>query len=203
MLFSKNIAIAEVEIMGTRPVLWHWFGPETLSPEKKERTGVAGNDPEEWKKTVLMTKEGQLYFDPGYIFACIRDGAKYTKKGRMTLQSSVSATLQVKDDKILVDRFLPEKLTHETDKPVYLDVRSVKNPVTKGRNMRYRIGASPGWKSVFHISWDITVISKSEMKAILIDAGMFSGIADARNIGFGRFKVVSFNIIEDEVIQGA
>ena len=64
--------MAMVKIKGTRSLLWHHFGPDALPLEKQERTGVAGNDPEEWKKTYLVTKDKQLYLDPSYIFACIR-----------------------------------------------------------------------------------------------------------------------------------
>jgi hypothetical protein len=54
----------------------HRFGPDTLSLVKKERTEVEGNDPEEWKTTVLKTNKNQIYLDPIYILACVRDGAK-------------------------------------------------------------------------------------------------------------------------------
>jgi hypothetical protein len=192
-----NIANADIKIQGTRPLLWHHFGPDALPLEKKERVGVAGNNPEEWKKTVLVTDNGQLYLDPSYVFACIRDGARHTKKGRGSIQSAVTATLQVLDNMILVDRFLPEninELQNKTEEPVYLDVRSVKNPSTRARNIRYRVAASPGWQAKFSIMWDITIVSRSEMQAAVIDAGRFSGLGDGRNIGFGRFVVVSFEI---------
>lgn len=192
--YSKNIVNAEVKINGIRAILWHRFSLDTLPLEKKERTGVAGNDPEEWKFTVLRTNENQLYIEPSYIFACLRDGAKYTKKGRSSLQPLIAATLQVLDDKILLDRYLPENITTNPNEPVYLDIRSVKNPVTRARNIRYRVCSSPGWNAKFNIAWDKTIISKAEMEAIVLDAGMYSGLGDARNIGFGRFKLEEFTI---------
>jgi hypothetical protein len=194
---ANNILIAKVSIKGTRPLLWHRFGPDALPLEKQERTGVAGNDPEEWRKTVMVTKENQLFVDPSYVFATIREGAKYTKKGRGSIQSMVSATLQVLTNRILIDRFLPDninELINETEQPVYLDVRSVKNPSTKARNIRYRVAASPGWKATFEIMWDKTIVSRNEMQAAIIDAGKFSGLGDGRSIGFGRFIVESIEI---------
>lgn len=196
-----NILTATVAIKGIRPLLWHHFGPDALPLVKQERAGVAGHDPEEWRKTVLKTKEGQLYIDQSYIFACIRDGSKYTKKGRGSIQSAVSATLQVFTDRVLIDRYLPENITelvNETDELVYLDVRSVRNPSTKGRNIRYRVAANSGWKSTFEIFWDKTVVSRNEMQASIIDAGKLSGIGDGRNIGFGRFIMESIVFTEDK-----
>lgn len=189
---------ATVKIRGTRPLLWHHFGPDALPLEKKERTGVAGNDPAEWQRTVLVTKDKQLYVDPSYIFGCVRDGAKYTKKGKGSIQSAVSATLLVSDDRVLVEnRFLPDniaQLQNASDEPVFLDVRSVVNPSTKGRNVRYRVAASPGWLMTFHLLWDGTIVSRTEMNAAVIDAGRLSGLGDARKIGFGRFAVESFEV---------
>jgi len=190
--------VAKVTIRGTRPILWHRFGPDAIPLEKQEKTGVAGNDPEEWRKTYLATKEGQLYIDPSYIFGCLRDGAKHTKKGRGSIQALVAATLQVLDDRVLVDRHMPEEGDPPTDPdaPVYIDVRSVKNPNTKGRNVRYRVAASPGWLATFTVTWDATIVSRAQMNAVAIDAGMLCGLGDGRNIGFGRFTVESFEVCD-------
>lgn len=204
-----NIVRAKVTIKGVRPLLQHHFGPDALPLEKGEKTGVAGNDPEEWRKTALVTKDGQLYLEPTYAFATIRDGAKYTKKGKGSIQSAVAASLQVVDAAVLIDRHMPnfpnghafdiksaEPPPRDTDAPVYLDVRSVKNPSTKGRNVRYRVAASPGWSATFTILWDKTIVSRAEMQAVLNDAGVLIGIADGRSIGFGRFSVESFEFLE-------
>ncbi len=189
----SNILQATVTIKGTRPLFWHVFGPDAIPLEKQERTGVAGNDPEEWKKTVSYTKDRQLYVEPSYVFGTIRDGAKYTKSGRGSLQTVVAATLQVVEDRVLVDRFLPEgDPPTDPEEPVYLDIRSVKNPATKGRNVRYRVAASKGWQMTFSILWDKTLVNRAQMEAILLDAGRLSGIGDGRSIGFGRFSLETF-----------
>lgn len=191
-----SMVIAKVRIKGTRSMLWHHFGSDAIPLEKKERTGVAGNDPEEWKKTHLATKEGQLYIEPSYVFGCLREAAKYTKKGQASIQKHVAATLQVMDEMILIDRFMPETLTQDPTQPVYLDVRAVRNPNSKGRNIRYRVAASSGWTTNFTILWDATIVSRSQMEQVAIDAGKLVGLADARSIGFGRFEVESFEVME-------
>ncbi|HXI14762.1 MAG TPA: hypothetical protein VNM48_00225, partial [Chloroflexota bacterium] len=143
-----NILYAKVLIRGTRPLLFHKFGPDALPLEKGERTGVAGNDPEEWRKTVLATSEGQLYVDPSYIFGCVRDGSRNIKKGRGSIMPMVASTLQVLEDRVLIDRYLPDGLVTapplDPEAPVYLDVRGVRNPASKARNVRYRVAASAG-----------------------------------------------------------
>ncbi|MDP9316932.1 MAG: hypothetical protein M3R24_39765 [Chloroflexota bacterium] len=192
-----NLLKATIGIKGIRPILWHHFGPDALPLEKQEKTGVAGNNPGEWRKSLLMTANRQLYLEPTYIFGCVRDAARYTKKGKGSLQAVVSATLQVLDERILIDRFLPEEpIPTDPQEPVYLDVRSVRNPSTRARNVRYRIGASPGWRASFTLLWDKTIVSRNEMQAILNDAGQLVGLADGRSIGFGRFTIENFEVTD-------
>lgn len=201
-----NILYAQVTITGVRPLLWHAFGPDSLPLSKREQTGVAGNDPEEWRRTVLMTPERQLYLKPTYVFGALRDGARYTRKGRGTLQPLVAATLQVLDERILLDRVVPaEPLPAEPTQPVYLDVQSVRNPATRARNVRYRIAASAPWSLSFTILWDRTVVSRAEMEAVVIDTGRLVGIGDGRAIGYGRFTLDTFVVSEAplEISNGA
>lgn len=188
-----NIVKAAVEIRGTRPLLQHMFGPDALPLEKQERTGVAGNDPEEWKRTAMLTKDGQLYVLGTYIFSTVCNGARHTKKGKGSIQPLVAATLQVLEDKVLLDRWLPEGgPTTDDTQPVYVYVTGVRNPATKARNVRYRLAASIGWRAQFTLLWDKTIVSREQMRAALNDAGILVGLANGRNIGFGRFDVVSF-----------
>lgn len=145
----SNLLMAMVTIEGTRPFMWHAFTLGAMTKKKKEQAGTAGNDPEEWKRSVLATLEGQLYVEPFYIFACLRDGARYVKQGRGSLQAHVIATLQVLDKKVLSNRFLPQglrELPTDPTQPVYLDIRGVKNPTTKARNIRYWVATAPGWQ---------------------------------------------------------
>ncbi len=193
---------ARISVEGRRPLLWNRFGAESLPLERRGRSGVAGNDPEEWRRTVLATRDGQLFLEPSYVFSCLRDAAKYTQRRRGTLQPILASTMQVQDDRILVDRWLPKKdladLKQAEEEPVYLDVRSVRNPSTRARNLRYRVAASPGWKATFTITWEDTLISETEMRAVIRDAGRFTGLGDGRSIGFGRFEVRSMEIDEVE-----
>jgi hypothetical protein len=199
---ANNIITAKVHIRGTRPLWWHVFGPDALPLEKQEKTGVPGNDPTEWKKTVTFTKNGQLYLRGDYIFSCLRDAARYTKAGRGSIQKMVAATLQIVDERVLIeDRFipgfnggLPDTIPDDPDLPVYLDVRGVRNPSTKGRNIRYRVACSTGWECSFTIQWDKTIVDRGQMQAVAIDAGKLCGLADGRSIGYGRFDILSFEI---------
>jgi hypothetical protein len=193
-----NILTAHIAITGTRPLLWHSFGLDTISLTKRERSGVAGNDPEEWRKSVLTTPEGKLYLPGTYFFGCLRDGARHTRRGRGSVQADLIATLEIVSERAEMEgRALPDPITTDPAQSIYLDVRSVVNPTTKRRNVRYRVAASAGWRATFTITWDKTVISRSEMEAVALDAGRLIGIGNGRKIGMGRFTVTSFDLAEE------
>jgi hypothetical protein len=190
-----NTLTARIDIVGTRPLLFHRFGANTIPLEKREKSGVAGNDPSEWRRTVLVTPEQQLYLPGTYVFGSLKEGSAFTKRGRGSLQNSLCSTLRVTSDQIILPGLiLRDPLPTDPSQPIYLDVRSVRNPVTKARNVRYRVAA--GWRLSAEIEWDKTVISRGEMEAIAVDAGRLVGIGSGRKIGFGRYQVVGFHITE-------
>lgn len=186
---------AHVHIRGTRPFIFNRFTEESIAlpNEKKELQGVAGKNPEEWKKTFNSTAEGQLYIDGSYIHRCLINAAKFTKRG---LQAQLAATLETVDDYIFFkNRTIPQDLneiSRDSNHEVYIDVRSVKIPRTSGRHIRYRLAVSKGWELNFSIIWEATIVGKELMESVCIDAGLLVGIGDNRVNGFGRFEVLEF-----------
>lgn len=202
----SNIVKARVTIRGTRTLLQHQFGPDAIPLVKGEKTGVAGNDPEEWRKTCMVGEDGKLFLPGTYVFSCIKNGAVHTKRGRGSVQPAVVSTLQVEDDVIFLNRRKPddENLSRETvlappdpETLVFVYVASVRNPATKGRNVRYRLATRPGWKCSFTLAWDKTVVPREIMKAVLRDAGTLGGLGDGIKIGCGRFEVVKYEELTD------
>ncbi len=147
----------------------------------------------------MVTGAGQLYIPGTYVFSCCRDGARHTKKGRGSVQTLVAATLQVEDDVILLNRHMPTSGDPPADPTasVYIDVMGVRNPSTKGRNVRYRLAAAKGWECSFTLLWDRTVVPREQMRAVLTDAGVLCGLGDGRSIGFGRFAVLVWEELTD------
>lgn len=189
---------ATVKIKGTRPHWFHRLPIEDFGKKRKERSGTAGNDPKEWRKTYRATEEGQLFLPPEMIFSCLRNAAKHTKSGRGSIMKKVAATLQVVDNKVLLDRFMPKNgddpKHNAFDEGVYIDVRGVRNPSTRGANIRYRVACKEGWLAEFRISWDETIVSEPEMEQVCLDAGALEGLGNGRSIGMGRFEVESFSV---------
>lgn len=195
-----------IRIEGYRELLWHHFSVEALtsSPQgRRKRPGQAGNDPTEWRRTALVTDRGQLYIERMAVFGALREGARYTRDGRSTLQGPLAATLEVLDDRILIDRWFPgypgaepfdlrhvEALPIDAREAVYLDIRGVRNPSTKMRNIRYRVATRPGWHAEFRLRWNSTVLSETQLLAIVHDTGEFVGLGSGRSLGLGRFTLL-------------
>ncbi len=202
---------ALVTIRGTRTLLQHHFGPDAIPLEKAEKEGVAGNSPNEWRKT-CMVEGGKLYLPGTYFFSCLKNGAVHTKRGRGSLQGPLVSTLQVEEDVVFLNRSLPEEgelTSHQVLAPAdpkvltFIYVASVRNPATKGRNVRYRLATRAGWKCKFTLCWDKTVVAREQMKAILRDSGTLGGLGDGIKIGCGRFEVAAYEELNDAEEQAA
>ena len=187
---------ANVEIIGVKPLLLHRFNIETLTALTKAKSGSSGNDPDEWKRS-FFHDEGRLYLPGAYFFAAFKNGSVNTKAGRGTIQKTWISAANIMEDKIYLNRNVWdgwesmefESIPTNSDNAVYVDVRMVSNPNTKGKNVRYRLALSPGWQCKFTISIDDSLISQSHAKKVIEDTGKLQGIADGRTMGYGRFDV--------------
>jgi hypothetical protein len=205
-----SIVAANIAIKGIKTLAIHHFGVNALPLEKQEKTGVAGNDPEEWKRTVLLTKQRELYLPPTYFFGSLKEGGRHVKKGRGSILYDMAATLQIKDDMVKIHyEGEPVVLSESPDVidaysvpfdelPVcYVERIGVKNPSTKARNIRYRVAVKPGWEMNFSILWDPTIVARTQMKQAIEAAGQLVGIADGRgSIGYGRYAVTAFEVFD-------
>lgn len=190
---------SRITIKGTKAILFHTFPIDTLSVGKT-KSGSAGRDEEEWKSTVLMTGERQLYVMGSYLVGAIKAAGKLIKVGKGNMMKKIESCLECSQDVILLeDSYVPpdDQITKSSSDPVYIDVRSVVNPTTKGRNLRFRVAAKAGWKLSTIIQWDDAIVSKENLKECVVNAGLYEGIGDGRRIGFGRFSLVSFEMIKE------
>lgn len=194
---------AKFTVRGTTIYLYHKFNLEALTNTKKPKEGSAGNNPAEWKTTAWI--HDKQFFIPGYyFFSSIIQGGKYVKVGRGTISKQLPGIFSVLDERVMIDRFIPkdieelelEDLGTDSSQNVFVDIRMVANPNTKGRNARYRIALRPEWRGTVHIEWDDTVFSKSQIHDALIAAGKYSGVGDGRAIGYSRYAVEDFEVYD-------
>lgn len=184
--------IYEIKIKSKCSMLHHGaqaVGMEKTIGRKKGGEALLG-DSDEWKKTIYF-KEGIGVYLPAVSFeACLVNAAKQFKiTGRQT------ATKFVQSGLFCMDEFLPfivnGKPISELDDPrIQIDKRTVKNPSTKGRNVRYR-AKFDSWESCFRVIVNSDDYLKKDMLTEIINyGGSFIGVGDYRP-RFGRFELVS------------
>ena len=180
----------KVCIEGISPLLMHGsqnVGMDGDTGKKKGGNALLG-DKNEWKKTIYFDENIGVYVPAINIEASLIEGAKQYKIGRG------SATKYVKSGVFITDNELQLKVDGNTIKSldeVEVDQRTVKNPSTKGRNMRYR-AIFKMWSTEFTIMVSSDdYISEDLLKNIIDYSGMYVGVCDFRP-RFGRFKVTKF-----------
>lgn len=188
-------------VIGTKPFLYHKFNIEAITDTKKPKEGSSGNQPSEWKKTIW--NEGKRLFVPGFYFlSAFTTAGKYVKIGRGTISKQVASAVTILDERVYFNRELPDELDNldnnniskDSSSPVYLDIRAVSNPNTKGKNIRYRLALSPGWEFEVAFMWDDSIISADQMKSTVEALGKLVGFSEGRTIGYGRFEITEWSV---------
>lgn len=170
-------------IKGVSPLLMHRFpldeaeGFEKWPPEKQA----------EWA-TYRDEATRDLYIPGTNLWRSLVSAATYAKgKGRGNLSRVVAGSLAI----------TPEILTLGV-KDYTLDVRVVKNPVTKGRHPRVRPRLDE-WSVSATIAWDDTLMKEKQVREIVDIAGTRIGVLDYRpetKGPFGRFMVTAWKVAE-------
>ena len=169
-------------IKGTSPLLMHAYpmvsppdGWEKWSPEQQAKVDEY-RDPD----------TGELYVPGVNIQCCLVEAAVYSKgKGRASLQKPVAACALVS----------PERCPLGV-KDYRVDSRPVVIPSTKGRVMRHRPRLDE-WQLSFVIEYDDELLSETELRKVVDDAGKRVGLLDfrpAKKGPFGRFMVTAWKV---------
>ena len=169
------------KIKGTSALLMHAFpmveppdGWQKWSPEEQARIAEY-RDPD----------TNDLYIPGVNIQRSLVAAATYSKgKGRSTLQKPVAACVLI----------TPERCSLGIQDGYKVDSRPVVMPVTRGRIMRHRPRFEQ-WSCTFSIEYDPALISETELRQVVNDAGLRTGLLDFRpekKGPFGRFMVIEW-----------
>ncbi|MBW1700476.1 MAG: hypothetical protein JRK26_27300 [Deltaproteobacteria bacterium] len=170
----------EVQIKGISPILMHRFPLEPIEavekkPKEEQAEIAAYRDPD--------TEE--LFIPAVALQRALISAATYSKgKGRASLQKQTAACVFI----------TPERLSLGT-KEYVIDSRPVVVPATKGRIIRHRPRLDE-WKLNFELEYDENLLTETQMRKIVDDAGQRVGLLDfnpAHKGPYGRFIVTVWN----------
>lgn len=167
----KSVAVT---IGSMSPVLMHAFplGSPPIPVEKMTHEQEA-----EWG--AYKSVDGKFCVPSGCVHRSMTEAGKFSKgKGKGNLSALVGSTVSISPAELIVSNQKPS-----------VDVRIVKNPVTKGRHPRARYRFDT-WEISFSVTWDERYLTEPQVRKVVDDAFSLVGILDYRPIPskgpFGR-----------------
>jgi len=153
----------------------HRFPEEPVEALEKKTPG------EQAEIAAYRTPDGLLYVPGIAVQRCLVAAATFSKgKGRASLQKIVAAGVFV----------TPEYCVLEKQEYI-VDKRPVVVPATRGRIMRFRPRFDE-WEIAFTVEYDESLLTETQLRRVVDDAGSRVGLLDfrpAKNGSFGRFMV--------------
>lgn len=129
--------------------------------------------------------DGELFIPSEAIRQSLIGAAAYSKgRGRASLQKTAAAALFVNPERVGLG------VTHYE-----IDSRPVVVPATRGRIVRHRPRLNE-WEATFTIEYDDKLLTETQVRRIVDDAGSLVGILDFRPATkgpFGRFMITSWD----------
>ena len=170
--------VVSITIKGTSAILMHRYPMEPIEAiEKKSVEDQA-------EIASYRDETGGLYIPGIAIQRCFVDAATYSKgKGRGSLQKAAAACMMVNPERVPTGQ-----------RQYAIDSRPVVMPATKGRVLRHRPRLD-SWELSFELEYDDALMSETQVRRIVDDAGSRVGLLDfrpARKGPFGRFVVTSW-----------
>lgn len=185
----------EIHLESIAPLLMHGsqaIGRDTNN-KKKGGSAVVG-DPEEWKKTVYFDDLVGAYVPAINFESSLVEAAKQFKvSGKATASKFFKSGIFVESD--LIPLTVNGEYVKSLDK-IKVDSRSVKNPATKMRQLRYRAIFDKWEAKVKIIVASDDYIDTELLKNVVNYAGMYVGLCDFRP-RFGRFQVAKFTEVKE------
>lgn len=168
-----------VKVKDVTPLLMNRFPYEPI--EAIEKKSIE----EQAEIAAYRDPDTKLLYVPGIALqSCFINAAIYSKgKGRASLQKPVAACVMV----------FPERISLGV-KDYAIDSRPVVNPTTRGRIMKHRPRLD-NWQLKFEIEYDDALLTETQLRRIVDDAGQRVGLLDfrpAKKGWFGRFIVVEW-----------
>ena len=181
-----------VTIKGTSPLLMNRFTEEAelsvSSTTKKVTKATKGTPREQAEKKAYVDEKGVLYIPAMNIYASIIQGGQFIKSGKARATNSKSSLIPAA-------MVLEEERCTLNTKNFEVDSRSVVIPATGGRIMAHRPRLDE-WECSFTVDlFDPDILSASDVRQIIDDAGKKVGLGDfrpARKGPFGRYVITQW-----------
>jgi hypothetical protein len=194
--------LIKCEIAGITPVIFDRFTNALLESKTTTKTtgkGVELTPQEQAKARLYLYDDGRPYMPAVYLFRAIIDAGRFIKIGKRQLSTR---------DETIVPSFLSLvgiDYPIESKEGWRVDARGIVNQVSKARVMAYR-PIFDDWRLTFCIDLDTSEGKPSTARELVDRAGRAIGVGvmrPSRKGGYGQFKVVHWNVVEEELREAA
>lgn len=178
----------QVTIEGVAPILFHAWNVESVESKAKAKKGSAEKKSDDVESYVYRTEKGNIAIPGEYLKGAIVSAAKFRQDPRSPRKSAADLFKAA----IISLTPLADLGVKDWD---YLDRRRVviqRNAITRSRP-----AMREGWRATFQLQVNLPeYVDQAMLNETIAQAGKLIGLADFRP-SFGRFVVVSFEVIDD------
>lgn len=178
----------EVTIEGVAPILFHRWNCESVESKSKAKKGSAEKKTDDTESYVYRNDNGELCIPGEYLRGALVSAAKFQQDPRSPRKSAADLF------KAAIVSLTPLASLGVKDWD-YLDKRRVciqRNAITRSRP-----AMKEGWRATFILMVNLPeYVDPQLLNSTIQQAGKLIGLADFRP-SFGRFNVVSFDVLED------
>lgn len=183
--------VAEVEITGTAPILFHRWSCEAVAEKAAAKKGSKAKKTDDVESYVYRCEDGTIGIPGQYLIGSITNpkngAAKYLQDPRSPRKSALD---------LFKAGVVPLTLLASTGKTAwdYIDQRRV--TIQNSGITRCRPALNAGWTATFEIQvLTPEYINRQLLLEVLVQAGRLVGIADFRPT-YGRFQITKFKVQE-------
>jgi hypothetical protein len=195
---AKNILrmgecwMARITVEGTRDLLMHRYSHESVEAKKKEKKNSEAKKTDDVDSYVyrVSNKDHRIGMPGTWLHGALIKAGRSQQDPRSPRKMACDLMAEGIIINTLVAPFEPD--VTEAD---YLDTQRV--VVNRGSAVpRTRPAMNPGWRATLELAVLLPeYITRSFLQEMLAYAGRICGVGDYRKGGYGRFAIVSFDVL--------
>jgi len=183
--------VAQVNIEGTAPILFHRWSNEAVAEKAAAAKGSKAKKEDDVESYVYRNVDGHICIPGTYLVGSMTDPRNGAAKYRQDPRSPRKSALDLFRAGVVALTDLASLGTADWD---YLDARRVN--VQRNSITRVRPAFMTGWTAEFFLQvLTPEYIAPALLHDVLTQAGLLVGLADFRPT-FGRFKINHFEVIQ-------
>ena len=181
--------VAEIQITGTAPILFHRWSVEAVAEKAAAKKGSAAKKTDDVESYVYRCDDGTIGIPGRYLVGSLTNpkngAAKYLQDPRSPRKSALD---------LFKAGVIPLTLLASTGRPSWDFIDQQRVTIQGSGITRSRPALNAGWSAEFEIQvLTPEYISRDLLLEVLVQAGRLVGIGDFRPT-YGRFQITKFSI---------